>query len=371
MIKFLDLKKVNAQYEAELKKAAEKNIDSGWYLFGDQVEKFERDFSKYHHGKHTIGVANGLDALRIIIKSYKELGVFSDGDEVIVPANTYIASALAISDNNLTPVLVDPDPVTYNIDINKIEPAITNKTKAIMVVHLYGQVCWSSQLEEIAKNHNLKIIEDNAQAIGAEWEGKKTGTLGDAAGFSFYPGKNLGALGDAGAIVTGNSDLAKVARSLGNYGSSEKYIHDYQGFNSRMSEIQATFLNVKLPDIDEQNNKRRNVAKDYLEGIKHPDIILPTIREKDSLDADNHVWHLFVIRVKNRNKFQEYMTKNGIQTLIHYPVPIHKQEAYRGELKFSDLSLTEKYAKEIVSIPISPVIKSSEINMIIEAINSY
>jgi len=373
MIKFLDLQKINAQYANELKQAVSEVIDSGWYLLGEKVKKFETHLAEFIGIKHAIGVANGLDALRLILKAYMELGVMQEGDEVIVPANTYIASILAITDNRLKPILIEPDINTYNLDISLIEQHITERTKAIMVVHLYGQACWSEQLEQIAKKYNLKIIEDNAQAIGAVWNGKRTGSLGDAAGFSFYPGKNLGALGDSGAVTTNNDDLAEVVRILGNYGSKVKYQNEYQGLNSRLDELQAAFLDVKLKYIDSENQKRREIAQYYCENIKHPDIILP--------DSDNfslftfhfsliHVWHLFVIRCSNREKLQEYLTQNTVQTLIHYPVPPHKQKAYKNWNSLC-LPITEKIHQEVLSLPISPVITINEANFIVNTINNF
>ena len=274
-IKFLDLQKINAQYADELKQAASDVIDSGWYLLGERVKQFETHLADFIGVKHAIGVANGLDALRLILKAYKEMGIMQEGDEIIVPANTYIATILAITDNRLKPVLVEPDINTYNLDISLIEQHITSRTRAIMVVHLYGQACWSTELENIAKKYKLKIIEDNAQAIGAIWNGKRTGSLGDAAGFSFYPGKNLGALGDSGAVTTNNDRLAEVVRALANYGSKVKYHNEYQGLNSRLDEIQAAFLDIKLKYIDVENQRRREIAQYYCENIKHPEIILP------------------------------------------------------------------------------------------------
>lgn len=370
MIPFLSLKDINQQYADELKKVTSEVIDSGWYLFGDRLASFERNLANFIGCEHAIGVANGLDALRLILKAYIELGTMKAGDEIIVPANTYIASALAISDNQLVPVFVEPDPDTFNIAISKIEEAITSKTKAIMIVHLYGQVCWSAQLKEIADKHNLKIIEDNAQAIGAEWEGIKTGALGDAAGFSFYPGKNLGALADAGAVTTSNKELAEMVRTLGNYGSTVRYVHDYQGLNSRLNEMQAAILDVKLKYISAENQRRREVADHYLTGIKNDAIQLPRISTNSALTASDHVWHLFVVRVEDRTSFQKYMTEQGIHTLIHYPIPLHKQKAYAsyGELSFP---ITETIQSEIVSLPISPVITDDEVKQVITAINGY
>jgi dTDP-4-amino-4,6-dideoxygalactose transaminase len=373
MIKFLDLQEINAQYADELKKAAAEVIDSGWYLLGERVKRFEQHLVDYIGVKHAIGVGNGLDALRLILKAYIELGVMQEGDEVIVPANTYIATILAISDNRLKPVLVEPDINTYNLDISLIEQHITERTRAIMVVHLYGQVCWSGELERIAKKYNLKIIEDNAQAIGAEWEGRKTGALGDAAGFSFYPGKNLGALGDAGAVTTNDDQLAEVVRALANYGSRQKYVNEYQGLNSRLDELQAAFLDVKLRFLDAENQRRREVAAYYCENINNPDIILPirnftlsAVEGQQSAirNLQSHVWHLFVIRHPNRDALQKYLTENGIQTLIHYPIPPHKQSAYK-EWKGQVLPITEQIHQEVISLPISPIFSFEEMEKVV------
>ncbi|MDY0198707.1 MAG: DegT/DnrJ/EryC1/StrS family aminotransferase [Tenuifilaceae bacterium] len=371
MIKFLDLQKINAQYATELKKVAVEVIDSGWYLLGERVSQFETNLANYIGVKHAIGVANGLDALRLILKAYIEMGVMQEDDEVIVPANTYIASILAITDNRLKPVLVEPDISTYNLDISLVEQHITTRTRAIMVVHLYGQVCWSEELETIAKKHNLKIIEDNAQAIGAEWEGKKTGSLGHAAGFSFYPGKNLGALGDSGAVTTNNEELAEAVRIIANYGSKIKYQNEYQGLNSRMDEIQAAFLDIKLKYLDAENQHRREIAKYYCENLKNPEIILPS-NDNFSLFTFHfsHVWHLFVIRTPNRNEIQKHLTNNGIQTLIHYPIPPHKQMAYK-ELNNLNFPITEKIHREVLSLPMSPIITKNEIERIVEVLNNF
>jgi dTDP-4-amino-4,6-dideoxygalactose transaminase len=365
MIKFLDLQKVNQQYAAELKIVAAEVIDSGWYLLGDRVKIFEKDLTKYIQVPNAIGVANGLDALRLILRGYKELGLMKEGDEVIVPANTYIASVLAITDNKLVPVFVEPDPETYNIDISKIENHITSCTKAIMIVHLYGRVCWSDELERIAKKYHLKIIEDNAQAIGASWNGIKTGALGDAAGFSFYPGKNLGALGDAGAVTTKDDELAHAIRALANYGSHVKYENKYQGLNSRLDEIQAAFLSVKIKYIDSENTYRRLVAQRYIAEIKNDLILLPQL----PVDENEHVWHLFIVQINQRVLFQENCFKNNIQTLIHYPIPPYKQEGYKN---FNNLTfpLTEAIHNRVLSLPISPVISEDELDYIIHSMNS-
>ena len=371
MIKFLDLQKINAQYADELKQAAAEVINSGWYLLGERVKSFEANLAQYIGVKHAIGVANGLDALRLILKAYIELGVMKEGDEVIVPANTYIATILAITDNRMKPVLVEPDIRTYNLDISLIEKHITPRTKAIMVVHLYGQVCWSEELEYIAKRHNLKIIEDNAQAIGAEWNGRKTGSLGDAAGFSFYPGKNLGALGDSGAVTTHDDGLAEVVRTIANYGSRIKYQNEYQGLNSRLDEIQAAFLDVKIKYLDAETQRRREIAQYYCENITNPDIILPIVSSLISHHSSlTHVWHLFVIRHPRRDELQKYLSDNGIQTLIHYPIPPHKQIAYQ-EWNGLSLPITEKIHNEVLSLPLSPVLTNEEIKNVVEVINHY
>ncbi len=380
MIKFLDLQKINTQYADELKQAACDVIDSGWYLLGQRVNQFEQNLAKYIGVKHAIGVANGLDALRLIFKAYIELGILKKGDEVIVPANTYIASILAITDNQLIPVLVEPDINTYNLDLSLIEKHITTRTRAILVVHLYGRVCWHDELEYLAKKHNLKILEDNAQAIGADYsegvtlrhtltDSRKTGSLGDAAGFSFYPGKNLGALGDAGAVTTNDDKLAEAIRAIANYGSKVKYQNEHQGLNSRMDEIQAAFLDIKLKYIDLENQQRRVVAQYYCDHIINPNIILPKFKLENIINNTNHVWHLFTIRYFDRTILEKLMNEAKIQCLIHYPIPPHKQKCYPT---FNDQSLpiTEKIHNEIISLPISSVINNNEIERIIQILNS-
>ncbi|MBD3905449.1 DegT/DnrJ/EryC1/StrS family aminotransferase [Chryseobacterium sp. Ch-15] len=366
MIKFLDLQKINLTHQQEIENRLIKTFQSGWYLLGNEVKNFEENLAKYIGTHHAIGVANGLDALRLILKAYIELGLMTKGDEVIVPANTYIASVLAISDNGLVPVLVEPDLENFNIDILKIEEKITAKTKAILIVHLYGRVVFSERLKHIAEKHQLKIIEDNAQTIGAEWNGVKTGNLGDAAGFSFYPGKNLGALGDAGAVTTNDDLLAKTIRALANYGSTQKYINIYQGLNSRLDEIQASVLDVKLQYIDAENTRRRTIAEQYLKGIRNANVFLPQFPENNL----EHVWHLFVVRTPEREKLQNYLTEKEIQTLIHYPIPPHKQPAY-SEMNTLSYPLTEKIHAEVLSLPISPVMTDEEVNIVIEALNNY
>jgi dTDP-4-amino-4,6-dideoxygalactose transaminase len=332
---------------------------------GERVKKFEQDLEFFQEGGNVVAVANGLDALRLIFKAYIELGIMQEGDEVIVPANTYIASILAITDNRLTPVLVEPELESYNLDLNKIEDKITSKTKAIMVVHLYGSVCWSEELEFLAKKNNLKLIEDNAQAIGARWKSIRTGNLGDAAGFSFYPGKNLGALGDSGAVTTKDVDLAKAIRTLANYGSSQKYVNQYQGLNSRMDEIQAAFLNVKLRYVDSETQRRQEIADYYIENINNDKIILPSEGE-----VGEHVWHLFVIRTSKRDELQIYLQENGIQTLIHYPTPPHLQECYVDFNNFA-FPITEQIHNEVISLPISPVMSNEEVEKVVLFLNKY
>ncbi|MFL9834775.1 DegT/DnrJ/EryC1/StrS family aminotransferase [Chryseobacterium terrae] len=366
MIKFLDLQKINLQHQAEIEAQLLGVFRSGWYLLGEKLKNFENNLSSYIGSSHAIGVANGLDALRLILRAYIEMGLMSEGDEVIVPSNTYIASILAISDNGLVPVLVEPDIDSYNIDVSKIEEKISSKTKAILIVHLYGRIIFSDQLQKIAKENNLKIIEDNAQAIGAIWNNKKSGNLGDAAGFSFYPGKNLGALGDAGAVTTNDDQLAATIRALANYGSNQKYVNIYKGLNSRLDEIQAAILDVKLKYIDSENKKRIEIAKRYVSEIKNPKIILPEIPENEN----EHVWHLFVIRTENRNELQDYLAEKNIQTLIHYPIPPHQQKAYK---EWNNLSfpISEKIHNEVLSLPISPVLEEEEIQAVIEALNNF
>lgn len=366
MIKFLDLQKINLLYQQEMEERLLQTFRSGWYLLGSEVKTFEQHLAQYIGSPNAIGVANGLDALRLILKAYISMGIMQPGDEVIVPANTYIASILAISDNGLKPVLVEPNPKTFNIDIDKIEAHITSKTKAIMVVHLYGRVVWSEQLESIARKHQLKIIEDNAQAIGARWNNIKTGHLGDAAGFSFYPGKNLGALGDAGAVTTKDNDLAKTIRALANYGSNEKYVNIYQGLNSRLDELQAAVLDVKLKYIDQENEARRRVAKRFISEIKTPKIILPEYPTEEK----EMVWHVFVIECEQRDKLQNYLTENGVQTIIHYPIPPHKQEAYK-EYNHLSFPITERMSQKVLSLPISSILTDEEISKIIDIVNKF
>ncbi len=363
MISFLDLKAINAQYKKELLEACETVIDSGWYIQGTQCSKFEEEFAKFCGAKYCIGVANGLDALTLIIRGYKEIGVLENGDEVIVPANTYIASILAISQNNLTPILVEPQLDTLLIDSSKIEDKITKKTKAIMVVHLYGQTCEMDEIYKLAKKYNLKVIEDSAQSHGAFYKDRRCGTLGDASGFSFYPGKNLGALGDAGAVTTDDKKLADTIKALKNYGSHKKYENKYKGVNSRLDELQASLLRVKLRYLEQEITNRKDIASFYIQNIKNSAITLPIV-ETDS------VWHLFIIKVKRRDELQKYLLDNNIQTLIHYPIPPHQQEAYQEWNKLS-FPITEKIHKEVLSLPISGLQSIEDTQQIVRVINEF
>lgn len=369
-VSFLDLKKINSQYRQELVAAATEVIDSGWYIQGGQLSSFEQEFATYCGVKHCIGVANGLDALILTLRAWKELGLLKDGDEVIVPANTYIASILAITENRLVPKLVEPNVLTFNIDPLKVKEAVTSKTRVILAVHLYGLIAPMEELQKIAEHNNLLILEDSAQAHGASINGKKAGNWGDAAGFSFYPGKNLGALGDAGAITTNDDRLAEVIRALGNYGSHKKYQNIYKGVNSRLDEIQAAFLRVKLRHLDSDATKRREVANYYLNEIKNPAINLPFIDADTCSQYSNHVWHLFVIRSTYREQLQRHFSDFGIQTLIHYPIPPHKQAAYIEWNNF-DYPLTEKIHNEVLSLPISQVLTPEEVTFIVSVANKF
>lgn len=362
MIPFLDLKKVNDQYATELKEASNRVIDSGWYISGVEVEAFEKEFSAYCGAKHCVGVSNGLDALKLILKAYN----IGPGDEVIVPSNTYIASILAISEVGAIPVLVEPYIATYNINPQLIEEKISDATKAILVVHLYGLVVEMSPVLEIAKKYQLKVIEDAAQAHGASYEGKRVGNLGNAAGFSFYPGKNLGALGDGGAIITNDDKLAKNLKALRNYGSHKKYENLFKGYNHRLDEMQAAFLRVKLQYLDYENEVRRKLADLFLNNIKNEFITLPSIPK----EIGESVWHVFAVRTPNREKLQTYLLERGIQTLIHYPIPPHKQKAYS---EWNDLvyPISEKIHAEILSLPISPVQTEEDTWKVIEALNKF
>ena len=367
MIKFLDLKKVNERFRSELDASTRRVLDSGWYLLGKEVEKFESDFASYCGVRHCIGVANGLDALNLIIKAYG----FGPGDEIIVPANTYIASILAISENGCTPVLVEPNWSTRLIDENLIEKVITPRTKAIMVVHLYGRAMNMKKVWVLAKKYNLKVIEDSAQSHGAKFEGRRCGNLGDASGFSFYPGKNLGCLGDGGAVTTNDDELAAKIRAIRNYGSDYKYHHIYKGTNSRLDEVQAAWLGVKLPHLDEDNAIRARIAARYCTEIKNPLIELPD-DPNSTMEIGNlsHVWHVFAVTCKERDRLNKWLTDHGIQTNIHYPIPPHKQLAYT-ELGLLKLPISERMHHEILSLPISPVLSNEEVARVISVVNEF
>lgn len=371
MIQFLDIKKINDSFEPKISEALTRVLNSGWFLLGNEVRFFEKEYSEFIGTKHCIGVANGLDALRIILRSYMELGVMREGDEVLVPANTFIASILAITENRLTPVFIEPDINTFNIDPYKIEDKISSRTKGIMIVHLYGQNSMHHEIQRIVNKHNLKLIEDNAQAQGCFYRERRTGSLGEVAGHSFYPGKNLGALGDAGAVTTDNDELAEVIRTISNYGSEKKYENFYRGLNSRLDEIQAAVLRIKLTGLDVQNQRRREIAQFYVRNINNPRIILPQTPDPDNIiNCMEHIWHLFIIRLKNRYELQAYLNRNEIQSLIHYPIPPHKQQAYSIWNKLT-LPITEKIHREVLSLPMSPVLTNEELERIVSVINKF
>ena len=364
-VPFLSLKDVTEKYKDEIHEEALRVIDSGWYLQGAENEKFEADYSKYIGTKYTVGCANGLDALIWIFRAYIELGVMKPGDEVIVPANTYIATILAITENCLVPVLVEPCIDTFQIDDNLIEEKITSKTKAITIVHLYGQCAYTDKIGELCRKYDLKLIEDNAQAHGCMFNGKKTGSLGDAAGHSFYPGKNLGALGDAGAVTTNDEVLANAIRSLANYGSQKKYVFRYTGRNSRLDEIQAAILDVKLKHLNDDVALRKVVAKKYIEGIKNPKITLPKVT-----DWNAHVFHIFTVLCEQRDELQKYLEAKGIGTNIHYPIPPHKQECYK-EWNGITLPVTEKIHATELSLPMSPCLTNEQVQYVIDCVNEF
>ena len=383
MIKYLDLKRINACYDVEIRDAISRVLDSGWYLRGEATRQFEEHYAQYIGTRHCIGVANGLDALTLILRAYMEMGVMHEGDEVIVPANTYIASILAITENRLKPVLVEPSPDTLQIDDSLIEQAITERTRAIMIVHLYGRCAYTEHIGELCRKHNLKLVEDNAQAHGccysiengklkiennesaANFIFKKTGSLGDAAGHSFYPGKNLGALGDGGAVTTNDPELADCVRALANYGSQRKYVFKYCGRNSRLDEIQAAILSVKLRHLDDDNRRRQQIARYYYEHISNPLITLPRL-----LPDENNVYHIFPILCPERDRLQQYLTAQGIQTLIHYPIPPHKQECYK-EWNTMNLPVTEQIHQQELSIPISQVLTDQEVKEVVGILNTF
>lgn len=364
MVPFLDLKKINSRYRKELISACTAVIDSGWYIQGDQVASFESQFAAYCGADHCVGVASGLDALVLALRAWKDLGVLEKGDEVIVPANTYIASILAITENELVPRFVEPDEYTLNISAKNILASINSKTKVILPVHLYGRLAPMLEIMDIAEQYELLVLEDAAQAHGALLNGKRAGSWGHAAAFSFYPGKNLGALGDAGALVSNDQVLAENVRRLGNYGSSEKYINTVKGVNSRLDEMQAALLTIKLKDLDRVSEQRRQIASFYCQNIKNPNIEIP------ALGGEDHVYHLFVIRSPFRNELSEHLNKCGVQTLVHYPIPPHQQDAYK-EFNNLNLPITEKVHNEIISIPIGPEISEADVNLVVYSCNSF
>ena len=368
MIKYLDLKRINGLYDAEIRKAVNDVLDSGWYLKGEATRRFEQHYAEYIGTRHCIGVANGLDALTLILRAYIEMGMMQEGDEVIVPANTYIASILAITENRLVPVLVEPSPATLQIDDTRVEQAITPRTRAVMIVHLYGRCAYTDRIGEICRQHDLKLIEDNAQAHGckASVQGsgfRVTGSIGDAAGHSFYPGKNLGALGDAGAVTTDDDALADIVRALGNYGSHQKYVHDYLGRNSRIDELQAAILDVKLRHLDADNQCRKEIASIYINKVKNASIVIP------QSDCDC-VWHIFPVFCKRRDELQRYLREHGVETQIHYPIPPHRQRCY-AEWNHLSLPITEQISAQELSLPCNPVMTDEEANDIVALLNSF
>ena len=365
MVKLLDLQAITMQHGDEYKAAANRVIESGWFLQGKEIEKFEADYAQYIGTKQCISVANGLDALYLMMRAYKELGVMQDGDEIIVPANTYIATIIGITRNNLVPVLVEPTWENLEIDIDRIEEAVTPRTRGVLIVHLYGRVAYSEKLGEICKKHNLKLMEDCAQSQGCMWNGIRTGALGDAAAHSFYPGKNLGAFGDAGAVTTSDPELAQVVRAVANYGSQKKYVFKYVGMNSRMSELDAAILDIKLKYLDEDNAKRQRLALFYYDNIKNPLITLPS-----RIPNENNVYHQFPIFCERRDELQGYLKEKGVQTLIHYPIPPHKQECYK-EWNGRSYPITEKIHDQELSIPMNQVVSTNEAKIVVDVLNSF
>ena len=363
MIKYLDLKRINDLHDAELREAVCRVLDSGWYLKGEATRQFETHYAEYIGSSYCVGCGNGLDALTLILRAYIELGVMQEGDEVIVPANTFIASILAITACGLKPVLVDPRLDTLQIDDSLIEQAVTARTRAVMIVHLYGFCAYTERIADICRRHGLKLIEDNAQAHGCTFRDHKTGSLGDAAGHSFYPGKNLGALGDAGAVTTDDQQLAELVRALGNYGSYQKYVHDYQGRNSRIDELQAAMLDVKLKYLDSENHRRQEIASLYINKVKNPLIRLP---KTDSAC----VWHIFPVFCERRDELQQYLLDNGVETQIHYPTPPHKQKCYQ-EWAQQSYPITEQIAAQELSLPCHQALQNDEISLVIALLNRF
>ncbi|WP_315403820.1 DegT/DnrJ/EryC1/StrS family aminotransferase [Hoylesella saccharolytica] len=365
MLKYLDLQRLNTQHAAEINTAVQRVIESGWYLLGEEVSTFEDEYARYISTTHCIACANGLDALTLIFRAYIEQGILQPGDEVIVPANTYIASILAITENKLTPVLVEPDIETFQIDAKKIEEKLTSRTRAVLIVHLYGRCAFTNELADICERNHLLLVEDNAQAHGCRWQTRRTGSLGNAAGHSFYPGKNLGACGDAGAVTTNDTELASTIRALANYGSSRKYVFDYIGKNSRMDELQAAILRVKLRYLDSENLRRQEIARQYVESIDNPLLKTPV-----SAYLSNNVFHIFPVLCHERNRLQTYLHDNGIETIIHYPIPPHKQRCYK-EWNSLSFPITEQIHREELSIPLHPALTAEEVEQIINTLNLF
>lgn len=365
-VSFLPLDRINGSFEPALSEVVLQAVRSGWYIRGALNASFEEEFARFCGTPYCVGVANGLDALTLIFRAYLEMGILQKGDEVLVPANTYIASILSISANGLVPVLVEPQEETFNLDPELLEKAVTSKTRAILAVHLYGRAANMEAIEAVARRCSLKLIEDAAQAHGALCQGKRTGSLGDAAGFSFYPGKNLGCLGDGGAVTTADAELAQMIRALSNYGSSQKYVNVYQGVNSRLDEIQAAVLFLKLSRLDADNAARSCVAERYLREIHNPIVSLPSPG-----GLQEHVWHQFIVRSSQRDALQRFLQENGVETMIHYPVPPHQQQAYRSGLVYSSLPITEQLAKSVLSLPIHPLLTDDEVSRVIEVLDAF
>lgn len=365
MIKYLDLKLVTAQHSSEIGEAVQRVVDSGWYLQGTENKAFCEEFASFIGTTHCVGCGNGLDALTLILRAYKEMGVMQDGDEVIVPANTYIATILAITENNLKPVLIEPRIDTFQIDDTRIEEAITPRTRAIMIVHLYGKCAYTDRIGDICRRHDLRLIEDNAQAHGCKYGNRRTGSLGDAAAHSFYPGKNLGALGDGGAVTTNDTELAEMIATLANYGSSRKYVFDYKGRNSRLDEVQAAVLRVKLRYLDADNARRREIAMQYAERIHNERLLLPSMEY-----CKQSVHHIFPVLCKQRDELQKYLLEHGVQTMVHYPIPPHRQLCYK-EMAELQLPITEQIHAEELSIPLNQTLTQEEVETIIDVLNKF
>lgn len=381
MIDYLSLKEVTGRHKEEISKAVTEVVNGGWYLQGEATKRFEHDYAKYIGTQFCVGCGNGYDALWLILRAYKEMGVMTDGDEIIVPANTYIASILSISDNNLVPVLVEPRLRTLEIDDSKIEDAITDRTRAIMIVHLYGRCAYTEKIGDLCRKYHLRLIEDNAQAHGCTYNlqqsmfgPQRTGSLGHAAAHSFYPGKNLGALGDAGAVTTDDRQLADTVRALGNYGSSRKYVFPYKGRNSRIDEIQASVLDVKLKYLDTENARRKEIAERYIDEVHNQKIMIPGTQDiktaKGIYGIGDDVWHIFPILSPHRDELHEYLSDNGIQTVIHYPIPPHKQDAYK-EWNDRSYPVTEQIHAQELSIPCNQTMTDEDVDIVINALNKF